>query len=281
MNDNLHTEIDLRITPLGGDPYIQTHLFENIELNAEEADDYISWGNERNDIIKDAVYWSPYASLDNYEVIRCDVFTLVELEERKNTRAKKIKKIRKPRKTKEPEIKTIVVDECTNIQSVEEIVELTEEEKVSIASANGIRWALDNSERLAQRVQVSLEEQWKDLGCNGWLKPSGEFIEVEWHVLYARDYVDDDPHLDEKYHEFIMDKNHWNKCIYDFMEELGWVRVQGDRSKNKHYVENAYFRKINHIQMKKLTLICMKYKADFKKVIESSEWRWKQKRNIT
>lgn len=113
------------------------------------------------------------------------------------------------------------------------------------------------------------------------MKPSGEFIEVEWHMQYANHYLEDNPRLDDMYHNFIRDDNHWNSCIYDFMEEIGWVRIQGDRSSNQYYVENAYFRKINNIQMKKLVLICLKYGADFKKVTEVSEWNWKRRNNIT
>lgn len=270
MEQQLHTEIDLKITPIGAEPYVQTHLFENIVLDADGADEYISWGNERNDILKDAVYYSPFAALENYEVIRCDVFTYGDLEQREL-----MKQIAdtKPKK-KLGKVTSIEMTEGVNIQSIDDVVELTEEEKVSIASANGIKWALANSDRLAQKKKVSLEEQWKDLGSNGWLNPKGEFFEVAWHVNFASEYIERDYNLDEAYERFRDDDNHWNENSCDFLESLGWIRIQGDRSGNRHYVENAQFRSINYIQMRKLTLICMKYGADFKKVIGNSEWDW-------
>lgn len=266
-----HTEIDLRITPVGQDSYVETHLFKDNVMNAEEADDYLGWGNIGNDIIKDAVYFSQYGRLDNYEVIRCDVFTSVELLERK------IIRLDKSIKENEDYLKKngIVIPEPI-ITVVEET--LTEEERVSIASANGIKWALDNSNRLANKKKISIEEQWKDIGTNGFIKPNGEFVEAVWHIDYANQYLYEND-LDERYHDIIeKDRPMGIQSPTEFLEHMGWVRIQGDRDDTQNYIENAHFKTINNTQLKVLNLMCLKYNKKFEDLVYSSEWMWELSR---
>lgn len=143
----------------------------------------------------------------------------------------------------------------------------------------GIRWAIENSNRLEEKRKKSLEEEFKSIGCHGFINPSGEFIKVPmWHLHWAEDYIDSNG----LYERYMNDKKHRNMFSgfspCDFLESIGWVRVKGDRN-NDNYVENAFFKTINNAQLKTLNLICLKYDKPFKKVVYHSEWLWNLEKN--
>lgn len=220
MLEAQHTEFDLKIIPVGEFPYVKTIMFNNMVMDTEQVDTFISWGGEGNYIIKDAVNSSKYNMLDNYEITRCENLTDSDL---------------------------------------------------------GIRWALENSKRIEKKRKLSIKEQWKDLGSHGWLDTKGEFYNVSgFHLDFADDYIYDND-LTEQYRIFHKN-NDYRPLSSEYLESIGWVRIQG--SYDRQYVKNAYFHTINNIQMKKLTLICMKYNSDFKEVIENSEWDWEFQKRI-
>lgn len=137
----------------------------------------------------------------------------------------------------------------------------------------GIRWALENSNRVEKLRKKQFIKNTTHLFYNGWIKPNGEFIKIDYdqfHIDYAEWYIYDNDLKDDFYKEH--DK-HFSMSQSDYMEKiLGWVRVQGRRNT----LGNASFSKITNAQMRTLLELCFKYDKSFKEVVYHSEWAWQK-----
>lgn len=143
----------------------------------------------------------------------------------------------------------------------------------------GIRWALENSNRLDEKRNKKFNIDAKNLGNHGWLNPNGEFFKVDgFHIDWAESHIWKN-NLNKKYRNWMFADMMHNDSISkthstsDFLEHIGWIRIQGSRNKNHTpYVESAWFSKINDKQLLTLIRMCKKYNSDLTTVIECSDW---------
>ena len=219
-----HTVIVLEILPGGGKPYSETYLFDNVVMDDITADDYISWGGERNDIIKDAVNKSKYQQLENYEIIKCSNLSDCDL---------------------------------------------------------GARWGIENSNRLEKKKKKNFTQDTKELSNHGWINPQGRFFKVNgFHMDWADGWIYRN-NKEDRYNEWLDKSHEWDRKIdgysyhnaSTYLEVLGWIRLQGSRiSDMTPYIKDAHFEKFSDAQYITLSNICDKYGANFKTVIECSNW---------